>query len=127
MTEKTPFDYIKSISYTKDYNLEPADEKAFPAFIVNKGLSFFSDTVLYANQMNMNADLPAKMKYDYLFYSIKKRNRFAKWEKKQKNEDLDIVMQYYKYNSSKAKQLLSILTPQQIKTLKERLNPGGTK
>lgn len=127
MTAKSPFDYIKSISLTKQYNLEPSEEKHFPAFIVNKGLSYFADTVLYANQMNLNADLPAKMKYDYLFHSIKRRNRFAKWDKKQKDEDLEVIMKYYKYNSSKAKQLLSILTPQQIKTLKERLNPGGTK
>lgn len=124
---KSPFDYLKAINLTKQYNLEPTEEKQYPTFIVNRGLSYFVDTVLYANQMNINAHLDKKMQYDYLFHSIKRKNRFAKWLKKDSDLDLDTIMTFYKYNATKAKAVLSILTEEQIKTLKERLNPGGTK
>lgn len=121
---KSPFDYIKSISQTKEYIFEQ-DEKKYPAFIVNRGFSYFMDTVLYANQMNINSHLDAKLQYDYLFYTVRRKNRFTKWLKKEHNENLGIIMQYYKYNASQAKAILPILTDEQIKTLKERLNPGG--
>lgn len=124
---KSPFDYLKAINLTKQYNLEPLEEKQYPAFIVNRGLSYFMDTVLYANQMNLNAHLDKKMQYDYLFYSIRRKNRFAKWLKKDADTDIEAIMTYYKYNASKAKAVLTILTEEQIKIIKERLNPGGTK
>lgn len=123
---KSPFDYLKAINTTKQYNLEPEDEKKYPSFVINRGLSYHVDTVLYANQMNMNHHLDAKIQYDYLFYSIKRKNRFTKWLKKDFDENLGIVMRYYKYNASKAKAILPILTDEQIKTLKEKLDPGGT-
>lgn len=124
---KSPFEYLKSINLTKQYNLEPLEEKQYPAFIVNRGLSYFIDTVLYANQMNIYPHLDKKMQYDYLFHSVKRKNRFAKWLKKDSDTDLETVMAYYKYNAAQAKAVLSILNEEQIKTLKERLNPGGIK
>lgn len=124
---KSPFEYLKAINLTKQYNLDPLEEKQYPAFIVNRGLSYFIDTVLYANQMNIYPHLDKKMQYDYLFYSVKRKNRFAKWLKKDSDTDLETVMAYYKYNAAQAKAVLSILNEEQIKTLKERLNPGGIK
>jgi hypothetical protein len=35
------------------------------------------------------------------------------------------VKQYYNYNTEKALQALRILSPEQINTIKERLNTGG--
>ena len=43
------------INYSKEKLLDTDDrewERKYPPFIINKGLSYFSDTVMYANEMN---------------------------------------------------------------------------
>ena len=47
--------YLTAINYSKEKLLDTDDrdwEKKYPPFIINKGLSYFSDTVMYANEMN---------------------------------------------------------------------------
>ena len=40
------------------------EDKAYPAFMVNRGLSYFLDTILLANEMNRRAgSIPGKMQY----------------------------------------------------------------
>ena len=49
-------DYLNSINQSKK-NIMDEDEdavKGYPPFIVNKCLSSFTDTILFANEMNMH-------------------------------------------------------------------------
>jgi hypothetical protein len=41
--------------------------------------------------------------------------------------DIECVKKYYGYSNEKASQALKILTPEQIKFIKQRLDIGGTK
>ena len=100
-------------------------EKNYPAFLVNKGLSYFPDTILYANEMNIHADLDSKLQYTYLLNSIRAKKRFAKWAKKEDSNDLDAVKEYYGYSNEKASQALSLLSDQQLSMIKEQLEKGG--
>jgi hypothetical protein len=45
--------------------------------------------------------------------------------KKKEDSDLEAVMRCYGYNIDKAKSALSILSPDQLKTIKEKLDEGG--
>ena len=48
-----PFEYLKAINETKkDIMVDDVAEKQYNPFIINRGLSFFKDTILYANEMN---------------------------------------------------------------------------
>ena len=48
-----PFEYLKSINESKkDIMIDDLAEKEYNSFIVNRGLSYFKDTILYANEMN---------------------------------------------------------------------------
>ena len=124
----TPFDFIKSISENKkDLMLDKLAEKEYNAFMVNRGLSFFPDTILYANEMNMNHHLDNKLQFSYLINIIRPRKRFSKWAKKKEDSDLNLIMKYYGYSIDKAKSALAILSEEQIKMIKERTNEGGTK
>ena len=121
-----PFDYITSISQSKKDMMEDEQgEKDYNAWMVNRGLSYFPDTILYANDMNMMAHLPSKLQYAYLINIIRPRKRFSKWVKKKEDSDLEAVMKYYGYNIDKAKSALSILSPDQVKAIKEKLDEGG--
>ena len=73
-----PFDYLKSINATKkNIMVDDITESEYNAFIINRGLSFFPDTVLYANEMNLNHHLDSRLQYDFLINIIKKKKRFT--------------------------------------------------
>lgn len=128
----SPFDFINAISHTKVNLIRTSDdktatEKSYNAFMVNRGLSYFPDTVLFANEMNIHHDLDAKPQFDYLINIVRPKKRFAKWAKKYSEDDLDLVKQYYGYNSKKAIQALSILSADQLKIIRQKQEQGGVK
>lgn len=127
MTELSPFDFINSISYNKKDLMETKeDEKLYNTFMVNRGLSYYPDTIEYANMMNRLYHLDPKLQYSFLINIVRPRKRFSKWSKKKKDGDLELVMKYFGYNANKAKSALSILTPDDLKTIKKKLDEGGT-
>lgn len=122
----SPFDYINSISQSKkDMMEDEAGEKAYNAWLVNRGLSYFPDTILYANEVNLLHHMDNKLQYAYLINTIRPKKRFSKWVKKKEDGDLEAIMKCYGYNIDKAKSALSILSPDQVKTIKEKLDEGG--
>jgi hypothetical protein len=121
-------DWLNSINMTKENLLnERAEEKEYPAFIINKCMSGQVDTVLFANQMNLDHQLPSKLQYDFYLNSIRKRKRFSPWLRKEKIKDLDAVKSYYGYSNEKAMQALKILNKEQIDHINKQLDVGGTK
>jgi hypothetical protein len=126
----TPFDYIKAISESKQNLMIGTDndelaEKDYEPFIVNRGLSFFPDTILYVNEMNTRASLDKIPQFLFLLNSIRPRKRYSKWLKKEKLEDVQIVSEYYGYSLAKSKEALKVLTQEQIKIMKTALEKGG--
>ena len=103
-------------------------EKDYNPFIVNRALSMGIDTVLQANEMNQRHHLSKKLQFDFLLNSISKRKRFDKWQKANKSDELDYVRAYYNYSYPKAIAALSVLSNQQIETIKKKIdNKGGVK
>lgn len=121
-----PFEYITSISFSKQDMMEDEQgEKDYNSFMVNRGLSYFPDTIMYANEMNLMAHTDKKLQYHYLINSIRPRKRFSKWAKKKDDADLEMVMEYFGYSIDKAKSALSILSPDDVIKIKEKMNKGG--
>ena len=120
-------DYLYSINQSKKNILDddPDAAKKYPAYVVNRCLSSFTDTVLYANEMNKNSHLPPKMQYDFFINSVKPRKRFSPWARKDSIDYLDIVKEYYGYNDDKALQALRILTKDQLDKISYLLRKGG--
>ena len=125
----SPFDFINAINSSAKKDLiaeDPELEKLYVPFIVNRALSYFPDTVLYANETNLYSLLDYKLQNSYLLNIVRPAKRFAKWVKKQDNNDIDVVMEYFGYNSEKAIQALSILSNDQLTIIKNKLAKGGT-
>ena len=121
-----PFEYVKAINTTKkDIMVDDIAEKDYNAFMVDRSLSNFRDTVLFANLMNLNHHLDSRLQFDFFINTIKKKNRFSKWLKPIKYEDLSIIKEYYGYSDEKAKSVLSLLDNKQIEELKRRIYKGG--
>ena len=120
-----PFEFINSISYKKNNLLkEQYSEKDYPSFLVNKGLSLYADTILYANEINRRPWIDNKLAYDFFLNSIRPRKRYSKWFKKTKDEDLELLKEYYKCSESKALEYLNVLSETQLEKLRERLIKG---
>ena len=118
-----PFELIKSISNTKKDILE--NEKDYNAFMVNRGLSYFPDTVIYANEMNKFHHLDGRLQFDFLINTIRKRNRFSKWNKSIESENINAIKQYYGYSNEKARDVLPLLSNENLKTIRGRIQHGG--
>ena len=121
-------DYLKAINETKEPLMDTDDEmweKKYPAFIVNKCLAPFPDTIFLVNEMNLNNHIDKKLQFDFLLNSLRTRKRYTPWLKASKLKNLEYVKEYYGYNNEKAKSALKILNDEQIKTIKDSLNKGG--
>ena len=118
-----PFELINSISNTKKDILE--NEKDYNAFMVNRGLSYFPDTVIYANEMNKFHHLDSRLQYQFLINTIRKRNRFSKWNKSIESENINAIKKYYGYSNEKARDVLPLLSNENLNTIRGRINYGG--
>ncbi|SVA74090.1 uncharacterized protein METZ01_LOCUS126944 [marine metagenome] len=124
-------DYLKAINESKENLLDTPDPtwaKKYPPFVINRCLSMFYDTIMHSNEMNGLHFLSKRMQFHYLINSIRKKRRFGgRWLSKTKLKNLDIVKRYYGYSNTKAKEVLNILTDDQIERLKLNLIQGGRK
>lgn len=121
-----PFEYSKAINLTKkDIMVDDLAEKEYNSFLVNRSLSFFPDTVLYANEMNINHHIDARLQFDFFINIIKKRKRFSKWTKATEIENLEVIKEYYGYSDDKAKSVLNLFSNEELLTLKNRIYKGG--
>ena len=123
-------EYLNAINFTKKNVMDSEDEqwkKKYPAFIVNKLLSAFSDTIMLVNEMNRNHFLDKDMQFQFLLNSIRTKKRYSPFLRASKLKEIECVKEYYGYSNDKAKAALDILTKDEIKIIKEKLYKGGTK
>ena len=121
-------DWLNSINFTKENLMEDSDNKRdYPPYIINRCLSGNLDCIMFVNEMNINHHLDKDLQYSFYLNTLRKKKRFSPWLRKDKVTDLEIIKQYYGYSNEKASQALKILTPEQIKFIKQRLDTGGMK
>jgi len=123
-------EYLNAINFTKKNVMDSDDElwkKKYPAFIVNKMLSAFSDTIMLVNEMNRNHFIDKDMQFQFLLNSIRTKKRYSPFLRASKLKEIECVKEYYGYSNDKAKSALDILTKDEIKLIKEKLYKGGTK
>jgi len=103
----------------------PDARNEYAPYVINRCMSGHLDTILLANEMNINSQLDKKMQYDFFINIVRPRKRFSPWLKKEKIESLEIIKQYYGYSEEKAKSALKILTQDEIDFIKQKMNRGG--
>ena len=124
----SPFDFLNDINYNKsNIMVDDITEKQYNSFMINRGLSYFNDTALIANEMNINHHIDNRLQFDFFINIIRKRKRFSKWFKPESNSDVEVVKEYYGYSNEKARQILTLLTKEQIEQLKKKVYKGGTR
>lgn len=124
-----PFDYVNAINMSKKDLMTGSEddtqaEKDYVPYLVNRALSYFPDTVFFANDMNRRPDIDKKLQFHFLLNSIRPGKRFSKWTKKEDSNDLQVVMKYYGYSIDKAKQALPLLSDEQLSIIRTILTSG---
>ena len=121
-------DWLNSVNFNKENLIKgnPDIVKQYPPFIVNKCLAGHIDCIMFANEMNKNHQLDKDMQYSFYLNSLRKKKRISPWIRKDKVSDLECVKKYYSYSDQKALQALKILSKEQIKFIKSKLETGGT-
>ena len=122
-------DFLNSINTSKE-NLIDSDskvEKLYLPFIVNKCMSYFPDTIFAANHANGINHADKKLQYDYLLNTVRTKKRFAPWQKKVEDSELDLVKAAYEVSEKKALEILSILTPEKLEIIRQSQYTGGHK
>ena len=125
-----PFEYVNAINTTKQDLIRKSEnpglaEKDYSPFLVNRALSYFIDTILHANEMNMVNHVDSMLQNDYYLNSIRVSKRFSKWAKPVESSDVESIQEYYKVNSKRALEISKVLTREQIDLIKTRIIKGG--
>ena len=122
-------EWLNSINNTKKnlINEDPSLEKEYPPYIINRCFSGHIDSIMFANELNKYPNLDKKLQYDFFLNSLRKKKRFSPWLRKDQIKNLDLIKQYYGYSNEKAKQVLNILTKEQLSFIRDRLETGGKK
>lgn len=128
MNEKSNiiFEFLSSINELDNDMLTPENEKEYIPYLINHFLSGSVDTVYAANEMNLRSSLEKRLQYDYLRFTVRKKRRRSKWLKRKKDENFQTVQKYFKYSWAKTNEALKILTEQDIESINNIMDVGGT-
>tara|TARA_B110000211_G_C14081457_1_gene554710 strand:- start:883 stop:1296 length:414 start_codon:yes stop_codon:yes gene_type:complete len=122
-------DFLSAINLSKKNLMEedPFAEKDYVPFVINRTMSYFSDTILYANELNLRGHLDNRLQNDYLLNSIRRKKRFSRWLKPDVNGDIDAIKEYYSCSYRKAHEIVKVLSDDELSLVHNRLKRGGIK
>ena len=132
MAKTNPFDFTNSITENKKDLMrgtanDKMAEKSYSPFLTNRALSYYTDTVFFANEMNRRHHIDNLLQYDFLLNIVRPMKRTKqKWAKKDNNDgDVLIVKEFFGYNDTKARQALAILDKNDLAEIRIKLQKGG--
>jgi hypothetical protein len=125
-----PFDFVKAINDSKQDLIRDSEnpdlaETFYKPYVINKAFSYYKDTVMYANEINMYPNVDNKLQNDYYLNSIRKGKRYSKWHKKEDEPKIEAIMEYYNVNYAKAREIGNVLTNEQLDLIIRKLIKGG--
>jgi hypothetical protein len=123
-----PFDYINNISTsTQSIWEDGVSDKEYNAFMVNRGLSQYRDTVLFAQVMNQNGQFVSpKMQYDFYRLAVtSKKKRFAKWFKPEKTQQIEELANHFGISINTMENYVSLINETDYDQLIGALYKGG--
>lgn len=118
-----PFDYVKSITYTKEDIM--TDGSDYTPWIINRALGLSPDTVFHAQEASKMYNLSNRMQYDFLINFVRKRKRFQKWPTIATDDRAELVAAYYGISLKKARESLCAISDEHYRQIEEDMCRGG--
>lgn len=122
------FDFLKAITDTKeDLTTHPDFEKLYNPFMINRWLSMEKTLAIdafYGDQI-LNS-VSKKVHFKFLQNLIEEGKYFFQYKKAKPNDpDVNIISEYYNVNEDQAREIVNILSADQLKIIKDSF--GGRK
>ena len=122
-------DFLNDINM-KNGNLllkDPDAHKDLSPFLVLSALSKHKDCMYSCDELN-KMNLPKDQFYHYLYTNIRKRKRFSKFHKGTIDDDIKMIMEFYKYSHERAEEAYEILSKKDgaLDKIKYQMRKGGT-
>jgi len=121
-------DYLNAINVNKEPLLDESEsytKQSYPPFVVTRCLSYFPDTLFAANEMNTRPHLDSKMHFDFLRGAVRPRKRFSKWLKREEDDRIAALVEYYGISTRKAREAILVLSEEQIGDIVAAVAKGG--
>lgn len=121
-------DFLKDLNKEKEnlLRVDPFSKKDYAPFLVNRNLSNFIDCILFVQEVNKRPKMDKQFHYDYIINSIRPKQRFAKTNKINREDDFYALKEYYGMNNEKTKEILKLLSEEDMNEIKQQLEKGGT-
>jgi len=117
------FDYLNSISDKKYLSPDPS-LKVYNQYIINKGLSYYPDTILLVDEVN-KGNISDQWHYEFCYHAIDKKKRRSKWFKPELDANIDLIVEYFNINQTKAKEIIKLFSADELENIKNTLAKGG--
>ena len=112
----SPFDFLNSINSSKSNLIrdEGRGVSEYTPYLINKGLSQFPDTIMFANELNARPHMDKQMQYEFLLHSVRPRKRIGKWALKEDAERIQKLVEIFGISIRKAEEMLNTLDAKTI-------------
>jgi hypothetical protein len=109
-----PFEFIDAVGASKIDVVANSDDpseaiKKYSPWLSNKHFSYFNDSVLHANEMNISHGLDPYLQYRYYLSVLPPRKRFTKWSSITDGDSVAAVSEWYGINRRRAREAIKIL------------------
>lgn len=126
MKEIKLFDYYNAMTQKSEIDLSNIDDnKSFSSFVLIRFLSQNQGDTLVANEINSRPHMDNRLKMDFFINTLRKRYRKASGFKYQIPQDIELIMEFYNYSQSKAKEIRSLFNDEDMDKLRLLTNKGG--
>lgn len=123
---KTIWDVVRNILSEKHYDFKELRPENI--FLLNRTIAKNYDCLFYANELNLYPDLEPKWVYDFYFYAIPAKKRFAKWFKHSTDEEVvTLLKQIYSVSTPVAESYLALLSEEQKNDLRKAKGGSNNK
>lgn len=112
-----PFKYVNAINSGA---YEPLG-KDYSKFLTGRALSYYVDTIMLANAINVYPNIDDDLHYRFLKGTVTPKKRFSKWAKPQAHPRASAISAYYQIPMLEAYQIEHFFTDQQIDDMSEML------
>lgn len=100
-------------------------ESEYVPFVVNRSLSYFVDTALFAAELDRIPKMDKWDQYLYYYICVPKCRRFQSWHRSENDKYLKAVAEVYNYSYIKAKTALKLLDKSQCVIIEKMVDKGG--
>lgn len=114
----------KQYLYKEDY-----EDIEINLYLLNKALSYYPESVLFANDVNVEFQSSStKMVYDYYYYSLSKgKLPFKKWGKRSTGQkEVEVIRKVYSCNEKTALEYVKLIAEEDLnRIIKDNTDFGG--